>query len=235
MNQDLLETACFPLSKERIQSFQRSMPSQHATPSWLRRLRTQPRQGDHLLDFFLTMGVAGSRAEMGRQSKANLPAPVPSTEGGSPAPFPRGGGMKHATPPTSPPYPMPPPLRSQLDELCAAISENNPTCFELTWDFALEGCPQAVVKGGIGRKNVAQLVQLTMNLPLCSRKTPRRGSVPIYGVSRPSPEGRAPVRGASRATAGALPPLPRRNFLRRGDENAFFFGIGSSWTKIIDM
>ena len=28
------------------------------------------------------------------------------------------------------------------------------------------------MKGRIGRKNVAQLVQLTTNLPLCSRKTP---------------------------------------------------------------
>ena len=50
---------------------------------------------------------------------------------------PREGGRQsetnHPTPPTSPPYPMPPPLRGQLSELCAAISQNNPTCFELTW------------------------------------------------------------------------------------------------------
>ncbi|WP_418925338.1 hypothetical protein [Ellagibacter isourolithinifaciens] len=70
----------------------------------------------------------------------------------------------------------------------------------------------------------AQLVQLTTNLPHCSRKV-------VQGVA----PNRVSIRGASRAIAGALPPLPRRNFLRRGDENAFFFGIGSSWTEIIDM
>ena len=42
----------------------------------------------------------------------------------------------------------------------------------------------------------AQLARLTTNLPLCSRKTPRRGSVPIYG--------------ASRAIAGRSCPGPRR-------------------------
>ena len=70
----------------------------------------------------------------------------------------------------------------------------------------------------------AQLARLTTNLPHCSRKV-------VQGVA----PNRVSIRGASRAIAGALPPLPRRNFLRRGDENAFFFGIGSSWTEIIDM
>lgn len=87
------------------------------------------------------------------------------------------------------------------------------------------------MKGEIGRKNVAQLVRLATNLPLCSRKTPG-GVASRFTVHRgPSPEGRVPVRGVSRAIARALPPLPRRNLLRRGDENTFFFGIGSSWTK----
>jgi hypothetical protein len=69
-----------------------------------------------------------------------------------------------------------------------------------------------------------QLVQLTTNLPRFSQKV-------VQGVA---PD-RVSIRGASRAIAGTPPPLPRRNFLRRGDENDFFFRIGSSWTKIIDM
>lgn len=82
----------------------------------------------------------------------------------------------------------------------------------------------------------AQLARLTTNLPPCSRKTPPGGVTSRFTVHRGlSLEGRVPIRGVSRAIAGALPPLPRRNFLRRDDENAFFFRIGSSWTKIIDM
>lgn len=82
----------------------------------------------------------------------------------------------------------------------------------------------------------AQLARLTTNLPPCSRKTPpRRGNVPIYGASRAiagrsRPDPRR-IEGYRRSPS----PLPRRNFLRRDDENAFFFRIGSSWTKIIDM
>lgn len=33
-------------------------------------------------------------------------------------------------------------LRGQLGELCTVISQNNPTCFKLTWGFAFEGCPK---------------------------------------------------------------------------------------------
>ena len=33
-------------------------------------------------------------------------------------------------------------LRGQLGELCAAIPQNNPTCFNLTWGFAFERCPK---------------------------------------------------------------------------------------------
>lgn len=50
-----------------------------------------------------------------------------------------------------------------------------------------------------------QLVQLTTNLPRFSQKV-------VQGVA---PD-RVSIRGASRAIAGTPPPLPRRNFLRRG-------------------
>ena len=69
-------------------------------------------------------------------------------------------------------------LRDQLGELCAAISQNNPTCFKLTWGFSFEGCP-GHCDGENRAKNVAQLVQLTTNLPPCSRGggVGQRGSV----------------------------------------------------------
>lgn len=60
--------------------------------------------------------------ELGRQDEMNYPAPIP-----------REGGTKRTIPPISPSYPKPLPLRGQLDELCAAISQNNPTCFKPTW------------------------------------------------------------------------------------------------------
>ena len=59
---------------------------------------------------------------------------------------PREGGRQRGTNRPAPAalssYPKPLPLRGQLRELRAAISQNNPTCFELTWGFALEGCPK---------------------------------------------------------------------------------------------
>lgn len=45
-----------------------------------------------------------------------------------------------------------PRVGSQLRELCAAISENNPICFELTWGFALEGCPKPSRREESGKK-----------------------------------------------------------------------------------
>ena len=183
MNQELIGAARSHRAKSGSNPSS-AISFQHATPSRLRRLRTQPRQGDYLLDFFLNDGGRGIACGDERQSEANLPAPSHLQKADRPPPA------------TLSSYPKPLPLRGQLDELCAAISENNPTCFKLTWDFALERCPQAIVKGGIGRKNVAQLVQLTTNLPLCSRKTPWRGRVPICR--------------ASRAIAGRSHPGPRR-------------------------
>ena len=81
----------------------------------------------------------------------------------------------------------------------------------------------------------AQLARLTTNLPLCSRKTPRRGSVPIYGASRAiagrSCPGPRRIEGYRRSPSPAASP----KLFEARRENAFFFGIDSSWTKIIDM
>ena len=63
-----------------------------------------------------------------------------------------------------------PRVRGQLSELCAAISQNNPTRFNLTWGFAFEGCPEPDREGDNRAKNVAQLVQLTTDLPHCSKR-----------------------------------------------------------------
>ena len=185
MNQELIGAARSHRAKSGSNPSS-AISFQHATPSRLRRLRTQPRQGDYLLDFFLNDGGRGIACGDERQSEANLPAPSHLQKADRPPPA------------TLSSYPKPLPLRGQLDELCAAISENNPTCFKLTWDFALERCPQAIVKGGIGRKNVAQLVQMTMNLPPCSRKAARAV---------------APDRVTGHRGPARSPSLPRRRFL----------------------
>ena len=163
--------------------------------------------------------------ELGRQDEMNHPASVLRGGGTNHATPPqqeergrrgmevrrwvaREGGRQsetnHPTPPTSPPYPIPLPLRGQLDELCAAISQNNPTCFELTWGFALEGCPQAVAGGKSGEKtshNSSGWPRTCLSAP----ERPPGGVAPRFTVHRgPSLEERVPVRGASRAIAGAL-------------------------------
>ena len=125
-------------------------------------------------------------------------------------------------------------------ESCATFESPKTRVFalwETDWDALASKRPGHDFPFESRNKNrSAQLARLITNLPPCSRKTPPGGVASRFTVHRElSLEGRVPVRGVSRAIAGALPPLPRRNFLRRGDENAFFFRIGSSWTEIIDM
>lgn len=138
-------------------------------------------------------------------------------------------GTEHTTPPTS-----------WSVGRVAQHSNHRKPAFSLSWRptgtrLPTKGLVTIFPFESRSKNRSAQLARLTTNLPLCSRKTPRRGRSRFTVHRGPSLEGRVPVRGVSRAIAGALPPLPRRNFSRRGDENAFFFRIGSSWTKIIDM
>ena len=78
-------------------------------------------------------------------------------------------------------------LRGHLRELCAAISQNNPTCFKLTWGFAFRERPDPSGRGKSGGKTSHNSLSCPPTKGFAPSRRPSSGPRRVKGRFRNPP------------------------------------------------